>query len=432
MKSRAEGPRREQGARPFKHAAVGELRQMLFPMVAGIAATRTELLGWVHGIGLAALQELLRDDAEAIAGPKGAHQDGRTHNHWGTAPTELALGGRRVVVQRPRVRSRRGREELLPTLAHLRGSDPLPERVMNQILVGVSTRGYDRSLEPAPAGVRSRGTSRSAVSRHLVARTSRGVRDQLARRLDDVRLAALMLDGINVAEHTVVVALGITVEGRKVPLGLWVGSTENARVCTDLLQNALDRGLKVEDPILCVIDGGKGIRKALRDVLGDLAVVQRCQVHKLRNVRDQLPDHRHLHVTRVMRDAYRSGTADVARRRLRALASWLERNGEETAAASLREGLEETITVLKLALPPTLRRSLSTTNSVENLVGTVRKVTRNVKRWRGADMARRWAALGVRHAEQRFRHFRGFKDLPVLVAALKRLHPSVDAQEQLA
>jgi putative transposase len=432
MKKRAERAEREQGPRPPIHADAAELRQLLFPMVAGIAATRTELMGWVHAVGLSALEELLRDDAARIAGPKGVHRAERTHHHWGSVPTELPLGGRRVTIKRPRVRSRSGREEVLPTLAHLRGTDPLPERVVNQILVGVSTRGYDASLEAPPAGVRSRGTSRSAASRHLVARTSRGLRDQLVRRLDDVRLAVLMLDGLNVGEHTVVVALGVTPKGVKIPLGLWVGSTENARVCTDLLQNILERGLKVDDPILCAIDGGKGIRKALRDVWGDLAVVQRCQVHKLRNVRDQLPDHRHMHVTRVMRDAYGSASTDVARRRLRALAAWLERNGEATAAGSLREGLEETLTVMKLGLPSSLRRSLSTTNSVENLISSIRKVTRNVKRWRGADMARRWTALGIHHAERNFRRFRGFEALPVLVAALKNLQPTVDADQEAA
>jgi len=165
MEKRAERAGREQQVRPRVHADVAQLRQLLFPMVAGIAATRTELMAWVHTVGLSALEELLCDDAAKIAGPKGVHSSDRTHHHWGTAPTELALGGRRVTVKRPRVRSRTGREEVLPTLAHLRGSDPLPERVLNQILVGVSTRGYDASLEAPPPGVRSRGTSRSAVSR---------------------------------------------------------------------------------------------------------------------------------------------------------------------------------------------------------------------------------------------------------------------------
>lgn len=402
----------------------------MFPTVAGVVETRRRLTEWVHDVGLAALEELLHADAEAIAGPKGRHRAGRTHNHWGWVPTEVAFGGRRVTVRRPRVRGPAG-EEPLPTLAHLRGDDPLSDRVVNQILLGVSTRGYARSLEPAPSAYRSRGASKSAASRRLVKRTASRMRGELSSSLGDVTLAALMIDGICIEQHTVVVALGITVDGRKVPLGLWLGSTENARLCTELLQSLLERGLKVEDPILCVTDGGKGIRKALSDVLGDLTVVQRCQVHKRRNVREHLPRHRHAYVGRVMNEAYGAASADVARRRLRALANWLTSNGEDDAAASLREGLEETLTVMKLGLPPTLRRSLSTTNSIENLLGTVRRVSRNVKRWRNGNMARRWATMGVLHAKGGFRRYRGFKHLPVLVAALKA-RKSVDRDEQVA
>ena len=191
-----------------------------------------------------------------------------------------------------------------------------------------------------------------------------------------------------------VVALGITSDGTKVPLGLVQGSTENAALCTSLLQGLLSRGLKVEDKLLCIIDGGKGIRKALDDVFGDRAVIQRCQVHNQRNLREHLAKERHGYVLSTMREAYRAATADTARKKLRGLVSWLESNGHEDAAASLREGLEETITVVKLDLPLALRRSLATTNNIENLVGSIRRVSRNVKRWRGTDMIRRWASLG--------------------------------------
>lgn len=415
---------------PSHLADADRLRQMLFPMVVGIAATRDELGAFVHRAGLAALEAILVDDAERIAGPKGRHRAERTHHHWGTARTELPLGGRRVTVLRPRVRRRGGHEEMLPTLARLRGTDPLPERVVDQILVGVSTRGYERSLEPVPPGVRARGASRSAASRHLVSRTAAKVKDHMNRPLDEIKLVALLLDGINVGDHTVVVALGVDHAGAKTPLGIWLGSTENARLCTELLGNLISRGLKVEDKILCVIDGGKGIRKALVDVLGDLALIQRCQVHKTRNVREHLSKDRQLRVGRLMNDAYRSTKADTARKRLRALASWLDNNGEPDAAASLREGLEETLTVLKLGLPSTLARSFSTTNAIENMLGAVRRVTRNVKRWRGGDMARRWTALGVLHAQQTFRRIKGHKDLSILVRALAT--PVVDSKENAA
>lgn len=398
--------------------ALGKLRQLLMPMVAGMAATKQDLVAWVQEIGLEALKEVFEADATTIAGPKGKHSNERTNHRWGTTDTELPFGGRRIGLRRPRVRSKSGQELTLPSVARFQSEDPLPERVLNQIVLGVSTRGYGSSLERAPAGVRSRGTSKSAASRHLVERMGAKLRDYLARPLGEVKLLALMLDGIEVARHTVVVALGITEDGSKTTLGLWQGSTENAALCTSLLQDVISRGLKLDGKILCVIDGGKGIRKAIEDVLGDLAVVQRCQLHKRRNLKAHLPESCQTYVDRALREAYRSASADTARKLLRNLISWLESNGHEDAAGSLREGLEETLTVLKLGLSDRLRRSLSTTNSIESTLGTVRRVSRNVKRWRGG-MVRRWVAMGLLTAQKRFRRVKGHRDLPQLIAALR-------------
>jgi transposase-like protein len=407
---------------------VERVRELLLPMVAGIAATKRDLMNWVHEVGLAALGEVLRGEAEAIVGPKGKHRADRTHHHWGHASAELSFGGRRIGVRRPRVRERSGREVQLPSVEHLRTCDPLPERVLNQIMLGVSTRGYGRSLEAAPAEVRSRGTSKSAASRHLVERMRTRMKDQLSRPLGDHSLLALVVDGLVVAGQTVVVALGITGEGTKVPLGLWQGTTENAATCTALLQDLLARGLRIEGRILCLIDGGKGLRKALTDVLGSNAVVQRCQLHKRRNVKDHLPKSRQAQVDAVMRQAYRSGSSDAARKQLRSLAAALEREGQDGAAASVREGLEETLTVLKLGLSGALARSLATTNCVESLLSTVRRVMRNVKRWRGGEMVKRWTALGVSTAEQRFRRIKGYRDLRVLADALRDRAPLDEAE----
>jgi putative transposase len=405
---------------------VEQVGQRLMPLMAGIAATKQGLLEWVHDFGLRALDELMRDDAAQIAGPKGKHQADRTHHYWGRTRTELTLGGRRVSVDRPRVRSKEGREASLPSIEGFRDRDPLSERVMNQILLGVSTRGYEASLEPRPPRVRARGSSKSSASRSLVAKTRQRLSASLERRLEDLDLMVLLVDGIEVARQTVVVALGISADGTKVPLGLAQGSTENAALCTSLLQGLLSRGLRIEDKVLCIIDGGKGIRKALDDVFGDRAVIQRCQVHKQRNLREHLPEERHGYVIASMREAYRATTADAARKKLRALVSWLESNGHEDAAASLREGLEETLTVLKLELPLTLRRSLATTNSIENLVGSIRRVSRNVKRWRGADMIRRWTGLGLFNAAKRFRRIKGYREMPKLVAALRTVETKVE------
>jgi transposase-like protein len=291
--------------------------------------------------------------------------------------------------------------------------------VLEQILLGVSTRGYAASLEAGPVGAPSRSTSKSAVSRTLIRRTREQVAAQVSRRLDGVDLVALFGDGVVVAGQTVIVLLGITRDGRKEPLGVSVGSTENAAVCTALLQDLLARGLPIAGRLLCVIDGGKGLRRALQDVLGDSAVVQRCQVHKRRNLQALLPTGRQAYVLAALGRAYRATSAAAARRQLRALVAWLEQNGHDAAAASLREGLEETLTVLALGLSSRLRRFFATTNAIENLIGTLRHVARNVKRWRDGTMIRRWVGLGVLRAAARFRRIKGHGDLGALATALR-------------
>jgi transposase-like protein len=316
----------------------GALAEALTPLIAGMTATRTHLLEWVHTLGVGALHAVFRAEAEALAGPKGNLQRERTHHHWGHAATELTFGGRRIQVARPRVRSRAGEEAVLPAVAAWRARDPLTARVLEQILLGVSTRGYAGSLEAGPAGVPSRGTSKSAVSRTLGRRLTTTLAAQLEQRLDELEVLALFLDGVMIAGQTVIVVLGLTRAGDKRPLGLRLRSTENAVVCTELLQDLLARGLPITERVLCVIDGGKGLRKAVQEVLGTAAVIQRCQIHKARNLQALLPKPRQAHVRATLRRAYRAPSADAARRQLKALGHWLESNGHVDAAASLREG----------------------------------------------------------------------------------------------
>jgi putative transposase len=260
------------------------------------------------------------------------------------------------------------------------------------------------------------------VSRTLIRQTQAQVAAQLTRRLDALDLVALFGDGVVVAGQTVIVLLGITRDGRKEPLGVSVGSTENAAVCTQLLQDVLARGLPLAGRLLCVIDGGKGLRTALQDVFGDVAVIQRCQLHKRRNLQALLPKSRQAYVLAALGRAYRAASADAARRQLRRLVGWLEDNGHAAAAASLREGMEETLTVLKLALPPRLRRFFATTNAIENLIGTLRRVARHVTRWRDGTMIRRWMGFGVLRAAARFRRIKGHAELGALATALT--HPA--------
>src|SRR5207247_9123231 len=241
---RAQRTQAENGAGPA-------LAHLVEPLLAGMTTTRRHLLAWVHAHGLAALDELFRDEAVALAGPKGRHHPQRTHHHWGTAATEITFGGRRVQVRRPRVRQTAGGEAALPSVAVFRDRDPLSARMMQQLLAGVSTRQYEASLEARPLGRRTRGSSKSAVSRTVVRRTRQRLREHLARRLDGLEVVALFMDGVVVAQQTVIVVLGITRDGGKVPLGLRLGSTENAVVCTELLQDLLARGLTLEGRVLC-------------------------------------------------------------------------------------------------------------------------------------------------------------------------------------
>jgi putative transposase len=397
------------------------LQQLALPMMIASEAIKSGLLAFVQQRGMLAFREMLAAEAEAIAGPKGKHQAPREHHHWGTTSTTLPFGGRRVVVERPRVRrkGKGGKEVELPSIAAARAADPMPAHVAEQIVVGVSTRGYRRSLEPVDESLETRGESKSHVSRALIERTEDKLSDFLHRKLEDLSLAAMFIDGLEIGKHAVILALGVTQDGTKAPLGIWCGSTENHVVAAALLQNLLERGLRVDAPLLFVIDGGKGIRKALADVFGNRAVVQRCQVHKARNVRDHLPQERRAYVRRQMRDAYKSKSAKTAKMMLGQLASWLEANGEDGAAASLREGLDETLTVLRLGLPATLCRTFSTTNAIENMNGTLRRVIRNVKRWRGEAMIQRWVALGVAEAQRGFRRVKGHGQMNLLLAALR-------------
>ena len=391
------------------------LADALTPLIAGMTATRTHLLDWVQGLGVSALEAVFAAEAEALAGPKGKHQAERTHHHWGHTSTELTFGGRRIQVARPRVRSCDGQEAVLPAVAAWRERDPLTARVLAQVLAGVSTRGYASTLEGGPVTAPSRGTSKSAVSRALGQRLSVSLAAQLEQRLDGFDVLALFLDGVVIAGQTVIVVLGLTREGIKRPLGLRLGSTENAVVCTDLLQDLLARGLPITERVLCVLDGGKGLRKAVQDVLGTAAVIQRCQLHKARNLQALLPKARQAHVRATMRRAYRAASITAARRQLHSLAAWLESNGHVDAAASLREGLEET-----LGLPTRLQRFFATTNCIENVIGTVRHVTRNIKRWRDGRMIRRWVGLGLARATMRFRRIKGHQDLTALATALRK------------
>jgi putative transposase len=345
----------------------------------------------------------------------------RTGYRHGTEAGSVGLGGRRVPVTRPRVRAADGSGELpVPTYDVLGGTEVLGRLAMSKMLAGLSTRRYPVGLEPVGRAVErtASGTSRSAVSRRFVARTETALAEMLAADLSELDLIGLMIDGVFFAEHLCVVALGIDITGHKHPLALVEGSTENATLVRDLLVDLRERGLDVTKPVLAVLDGSKALRRAVLDVF-DRPVLARCQLHKIRNVQDKLPQKLRGTVAKKMRAAYHADSALAAQAQLEALARELDKT-HPGAAASLREGLEETLTVLRLGLSPTLARTFRSTNAVESMISIARDHARNVKRWRDGQMALRWCAAGMVEAKQQFRRVNGHLHLASLRAALER------------
>jgi transposase-like protein len=367
------------------------------------------------------LVELLEEEVDGVVGPKGKHDPDRAAVRHGHETGEVTLGGRRVPVGRPRVRSADGGSELpLETYAHFADRDPLARVVLERMLAGVSTRRYRRTQEPVglEAEASARSTSRSAASRTFVERTRRSLAELMSRRLDDVRLAAMMIDGLELQGRTNVVALGISTEGVKIPLGFWEGSTENATVATALLSDLVARGLDPEQGILFVIDGAKALRKAIRNVFGE-APVQRCVRHKERTVIDHLPERERPAIQQRLRRAWALDDHTRALEQLRQLARELERT-YPGAAGSLREGIEETLTLTRLGVTGSLKRTLESTNPCESMIEIVRRTQRDVKRWSSGEMALRWTAAGMLEAEQQFRKIIGYRNLATLVVAIER------------
>src|SRR4051794_6541389 len=387
-----------------------------------VGAAKEGLLALSVGVGLGVLHELLEVEVDEVVGPKGRHIPDRAAVRHGHQDGEVTLGGRRVPVSRPRARTADGEREVeLATYAHFAARDRLTDVMLERMLAGVSTRRYARTGEPVGGEVDevARSTSKSAVSREFVSRTRENLVELMSRPLDDLRLAVLMLDGIELKGRCCVVALGIDTDGVKHPLGLWDGSTENATVATTLLANLVERGLDVEQGVLVVIDGAKALRKAVHDVLGVHAPVQRCVRPKERNVLGHLPERDQPLVRRRLRAAWALDDHDRALDQLRPLADDLARS-HPGAAASLREGMAETLTVTRLGVRGRLKRTLASTNPCESMIETVRRTSRNVKRWQNGDMCLRWTAAGMLEAERQFRKIIGHTDLAKLALAVER------------
>lgn len=404
-----------------EEAALGRLPDSVTIAIADLAGELEEgLLAFAVGTGLKVLDVLLEDEATALAGPRGRHDPERAAVRHGTDTGLVTLGGRQVPITRPRLRSAdRTSEVQLPTYTAAASTELLGRGAMQKMLAKLSTRRYAVGLEPVGTVLeaKSRGTSKSAVSRRFVAMTESALSELMSADLSSADLVVVMVDGVHFASHCVVVALGIDIEGNKVPLALVEGDTENATVVKRLLVGLRDRGLDVRKPTLFVIDGSKALPPAIKAVF-DHPVVARCQEHKVRNVRRHLSDKVGSLVEKRMRAAYRHPDPLVGQAQMEALAIELERS-HPGAAASMREGLAETFTVARLGVSPTLARTVRSTNPIESMIEICRDHCTNVKRWKDGTMALRWCAAGMVEARKQFRRVNGHLYLPKLRAALE-------------
>ncbi len=385
-----------------------------------VGAAKEGLLALSVGVGLGVLSELMEEEVDDVVGQKGKHNPERAAVRHGHEAGEVTLGGRRVPVERPRVRTADGDQEVaLGTYAHFADRDPLARVVLERMLAGVSTRRYPRTQEPVGEEIetKARSMSKSAVSRTFVERTREALGKLMSRQLGDMRLTVMMIDGLELKGRMNIVALGVTTEGIKVPLGLWDGSTENAIVVTALLSDLIERGLDPEQGMLFVIDGSKALRKGIRSVFGDVPI-QRCIRHKERNVLGHLPERDRPAVKARLRKAWAETDHPRALELLKRLAIELDHT-HPGAAGSLREGLQETLTVIRLGIKGKLKRTLESTNPAESMIDTVRTTQRNVKHWSSGEMGLRWTAAGMLEAEKQFRKVIGYKDLAKLAIAIE-------------
>jgi len=376
-----------------------------------------ELHSFAIDLGLLLAGRFLEAEVTRLCGERYQRQPGRQHTRYGHQPGYVTLASQKAAVQRPRVRRAKGVGEVeLPLYQAMQSPEAMPEAALKRLVRGVSTRNYEEVVDLAREGF---GVKKSSVSRAFVKASATAVEELSLRRLDQQRFLAIFLDGVEYAGETMLVALGITETGEKKILGLRQGASENAAVCTALLEELHERGLDTSQPILAVIDGSKALTAAVKRVWGEKARIQRCQIHKRRNIEAHLPDKHHDELRRLLNAAWHETDYERAKKQLVTTVRWLERLSPD-AASSLREGMEETLTVVKLGLPEALRKTLATTNPIESALSITRTVTGRVTRWREGNMRLRWCAAGLLRAEEKFRRIKGFRHLPELARALQR------------
>ncbi len=394
----------------------GEI-QLSFQLPQVMAAMHGAVESLAGEAGLLIMKALIDEEVEQRAGPRYEHIDDREAQRWGQEDGYVVFGGRKVAIKRPRLRGTKGGEIELERYRMFQADSKMEEDVTRRVVRGVSTRDYEGAIDHLCEGY---GVQKSSVSRHWKAATAEELANLMERPLGDLDLVAIMIHGISFHDYLLVVALGITSEGEKKIIGIWDGATETAEVVMSLIRSLLDRGLSSDEQMFFVIDGSKALKKAIKTIFGDRAEIQRCQIHKERNVLSHLPENRQASVRRELRAAW--GLVDFVEAKSE-LAKIVKRLDDTSpgAAASLREGLDETLTLQRLKVPVKLWKSLRSTNLIEGSFARTTELCKNVKRWSSADMALRWASTMLCYAEKKFRKIFGYKEMPALLKVLGRI-----------
>jgi putative transposase len=394
--------------------------QMMLPMA--------EMMGWlrkgvgelIRQAGLQLMDLLMQEEVRELAGERSERQSARTANRWGSERGFCVVMGQKVPIQRPRVRTTDDKEVRLGSYEMFHRGEPLTETVWEKLMLGLSTRNYGQAIRQFTEAY---GLEKSAVSEHFIEASRAKLKKMMERRLDKTRLCALLIDATPFQGQQMVAALGIDENGRKMILGIRQGATENATVVGELLGDLVERGLDFTEPRLYILDGGKALTAAVKRHAGESAAIQRCQVHKRRNVLDHLTDEQKPTVSKKLNAAYALEEYGAAKEALHALHRELM-DLNPSAARSLGEGMEETLTIHRLHLPAQLRKTMASTNVIESAFSIVEKVCKNVKRWHGGDQRERWVGSGLLVAENQFRRITGYKLIPVLMEELRTLSPS--------
>ena len=401
-------------------AADGNLAvQMVLPMAEMVGWLRKGVGELIRQAGLQLMELLMQEEVRELVGERSRRQSERTANRWGSEQGYCVVMGQKVPVERPRVRTTDDREVRLGSYEMFHRGEPLTETVWEKLMLGLSTRKYGQAIRQFTEAY---GLEKSAVSEHFIEASRTKLQEMMERRLDKIQLCALLIDATPFAGQQMVAALGIAQDGRKMILGLRQGATENATVVSELLSDLVSRGLDFAVPRLYVLDGGKALTAAVKQHAGEAAAIQRCQVHKRRNVLDHLTDEQKPAVAKKLNAAYALEDHAAARQALDALHRELM-DLNPSAARSLGEGLEETLTVHRLHVPMQLRKTLASTNVIESAFSIVEQVCKNVKRWHGGDQRERWVGSGLLVAQKQFRRITGYKQIPMLIRELEASAP---------